>query len=146
MYSCFYNFSIIKKNNLIYISYFIQLIYNHKFHPPYPIFNNYPEAKPTFHSDRGFQYTSKVFKKKLEQAEMVQSMPRVERCIDNGPIEGFWGILKSEMYHRHNFSDYESLKSAVEEYIDYYNSNRYQKRLKCMAPLEYRHYLSTLVA
>ena len=108
--------------------------------------NNYPEAKPIFHSDRGFQYTNKIFKKKLDQAEMVQSMSRVGRCIDNGPMEGFWGILKSEMYHQHKFSDYESLKNAVEEYIDYYNNNRYQKRLKCMTPLEYRHYLSTLVA
>lgn len=108
--------------------------------------NNYPEAKPIFHSDRGFQYTSKIFKRKLDQAEMVQSMSRVGRCIDNGPMEGFWGILKSEMYHQHKFSDYENLKSTVEEYIDYYNNNRYQKRLNCMTPLEYRHYLSTLVA
>nr|WP_257786413.1 IS3 family transposase [Clostridium formicaceticum] len=50
---------------------------------------NYPNAKPIFHSDRGFQYTSKVFKKKLDQAGMVQSMSRVGRCIDNGPMEGF---------------------------------------------------------
>ncbi len=84
--------------------------------------------------------------KKLDQAEMVQSMSRVGRCIDNGPMEGFWGILKSEMYHLNKFSDYQSLKDAIEDYIDYYNNNRYQKRLNCMTPLEYRHYLSTLVA
>lgn len=107
---------------------------------------NCPEAKPIFHSDRGFQYTSKIFKKKLEQAEMVQSMSRVGRCIDNGPMEGFWGILKSEMYHLYKFSDYESLKNAIEEYIHYYNNNRYQKRLKCLTPLEYRDYVSTLIA
>ncbi|WP_432409682.1 IS3 family transposase [Wukongibacter sp. M2B1] len=102
---------------------------------------NHPNAKPIFHSDRGFQYTNKVFKKKLEQAGMVQSMSRVGRCIDNGPMEGFWGILKSEMYHLQKFADYESLKYGIEEYINYYNKSRYQKRLKCMTPLEYRNYL-----
>ncbi|WFD12330.1 IS3 family transposase [Tepidibacter hydrothermalis] len=107
---------------------------------------NHPNAKPIFHSDRGFQYTNKVFKKKLDQAGMAQSMSRVGRCIDNGPMEGFWGILKSEMYHLQKFADYENLKCAIEEYIDYYNKNRYQKRLKCMTPLEYRNYLAESVA
>lgn len=107
---------------------------------------NYPNAKPIFHSDRGFQYTSKVFKKKLDQAGMFQSMSRVGRCIDNGPMEGFWGTLKSEMYHLKKFADYESIKCAIEEYIDYYNKSRYQKRLDCMTPLEYRTYLSRSIA
>lgn len=57
-----------------------------------------PDAKPLFHSDRGFQYTSKVFKTKLINQEMEQSMSRVGHCIDNGPTEGFWGIIKAEMY------------------------------------------------
>ena len=59
---------------------------------------NNPNAHPLFHSDRGFQYTSKVFHQKLIKAGMHQSMSRVGRCIDNGPMEGYWGILKSEMY------------------------------------------------
>lgn len=106
----------------------------------------YPDAKPIFHSDRGFQYTGKAFKSKINKAGMVQSMSRVARCIDNGPMEGFWGILKSEMYHLHKFNDYESLKKAIEEYIDYYNTKRYQKRLGSMTPLEYRSYLSGISA
>ena len=57
-----------------------------------------PAAKPIFHSDRGFQYTSREFKKKLENQKMEQSMSRVGHCIDNGPTEGFWGIIKTEMY------------------------------------------------
>jgi len=77
---------------------------------------------------------------------MTQSMSRVSRCIDNGPMEGFWGILKSEMYYLHKFNTYEELKIAIEEYIDYYNTNRYQKRLNCMTPLEYRSYLTNTVA
>lgn len=106
----------------------------------------YPDAKPIFHSDRGFQYTSKIFKAKLDKAGMTQSMSRVGCCIDNGPMEGFWGILKSEMYYLHKFDDYDSLKKAIEEYIDYYNTRRYQKRLKCMTPIEYRNYLSGIAA
>ena len=53
---------------------------------------NNPNAHPLFHSDRGFQYTSKVFHQKLIKAGMRQSMSRVGRCIDNGPMEGYWGI------------------------------------------------------
>lgn len=103
----------------------------------------YPDAKPIFHSDRGYQYTSKSFKKKLDDAGITQSMSRVSRCIDNGPMEAFWGMLKSEMYYLKTFHTYEELKQAVTEYIDYYNGSRYQKRLNCMTPFEYRHYLQT---
>ena len=46
-----------------------------------------PGAKPIFHSDRGFQYTSKQFKFKLDEAGMIQSMSRVGKCIDNRPME-----------------------------------------------------------
>lgn len=106
----------------------------------------HPDAKPIFHSDRGFQYTSKAFKAKLDKGGMTQSMSRVSRCIDNGPMEGFWGILKSEMYYLHKFNTYEELKIAIEEYIDYYNSKRYQKRINYMAPLEFREYLSDTAA
>ena len=106
----------------------------------------HPDARPIFHSDRGFQYTSKVFRTKLNATGMIQSMSRVGCCIDNGPMEGFWGILKSEMYYLHRFSDYETLKKAVENYIEYYNNRRYQKGLQCMAPIEYRSYLSGKVA
>ena len=52
-----------------------------------------PNASPLFHSDRGYQYTSKVFKFKLDKISATQSMSRVGRYIDNGPIEGFWGII-----------------------------------------------------
>lgn len=53
-----------------------------------------PGAHLLFHSDRGFQYTNRTFHAKLENTGMVQSMSRVARCIDNGPMEGFWVILK----------------------------------------------------
>lgn len=96
-----------------------------------------PDAHPIFHSDRGFQYTSKIFHQKLVNAGMIQSMSRVGRCIDNGPMEGWWGILKSEMYYLRKFTDKNELISAIEKYITYYNTGRYQIKLSSMTPIEY---------
>ena len=98
-----------------------------------------PNAHPLFHSDRGFQYTSKIFYNKLQEAKMRQSMSRVGRCIDNGPMESFWGMLKSEMYYLHRFTDRDELIQEIEGYINFYNNGRFQKRLRCMTPMEF-HY------
>lgn len=97
-----------------------------------------PTAMPLFHSDRGFQYTSKAFKNKLDAINAKQSMSRVGRCIDNGPMEGFWGIIKCEMYYLRKFDTYEELKKAIDTYMEFYNTKRLQKKLKGMAPLKYR--------
>lgn len=86
-----------------------------------------PGAHPIFHSDRGFQYTSKTFKMKLDENGMIQSMSRVGKCIDNGPMEGFWGILKSEMFYGIYFDDEQALKNKIEEYIFNYINWRLQK-------------------
>lgn len=96
-----------------------------------------PTAHPLFHSDRGFQYTNKTFHNKLMQAGMRQSMSRVGRCIDNGPMEGFWGILKSEMYYLKKFTSKEQLTNAIDSYIHFYNTKRYQIKLKSMTPMEF---------
>ena len=98
----------------------------------------YPDAKPLFHSDRGFQYTSKKFKHKLDEAGMIQSMSRVGRCIDNGPMEGFWGILKCEMYYLSHFHTYHELQEAIVKFIHTYNYERRQRRLDILAPMSYR--------
>ena len=97
-----------------------------------------PDAKPLFHSDRGFQYTSKIFQCKLADQGMIQSMSRVGHCIDNGPTEGFWGIVKSEMYNLRKFTSEEELRKAIEEFIRYYNEGRYQARFGFQAPAEVR--------
>lgn len=97
-----------------------------------------PNATPLFHSDRGFQYTSKIFKNKLNAINAIQSMSRVGRCIDNGPMESFWGTLKSEMYYLRKFNTYEELNQAIDKYMEFYNTKRLQKKLKGMAPIEYR--------
>ena len=97
-----------------------------------------PDAKPIFHSDRGFQYTSRVFQHKLEQREMIASMSRVGHCIDNGPTEGFWGIIKTEMYCLYEISDEISLRSAIDKYINFYNNERLQERYGYKTPAEVR--------
>lgn len=86
----------------------------------------FPNVKPIFHSDRGIQYTSVLFRKKLNDAGMTQSMSRISRCIDNGPMEAFWGTLKSEMYYLKTFKTYDELVTAIKQYIEYYNTKRYQ--------------------
>ena len=83
-----------------------------------------PDAHPIFHSDRGFQYTNNTFHAKLTAAKMIQSMSRVGKCIDNGPMEGFWGILKRECYYGRKFTDRETLIQTIENYIRYYNTGR----------------------
>ena len=95
-----------------------------------------PDAHPLFHSDRGFQYTSNVFHQKLLDHGMVQSMSRVGKCIDNGPMEGFWGILKRERYYKYKFNSREEVVAMISEYIDYYNNKRYQRRLGVLTPME----------
>ena len=93
-----------------------------------------PDAHPLFHSDRGFQYTNRMFHAKLEAAGMTQSMSRVAKCIDNGPMEGFWGILKRERYYGRRFKDKESLVAMIENYIYYYNNKRLQRKLGILTP------------
>lgn len=97
-----------------------------------------PDAKPIFHSDRGFQYTSKVFQRKLKEQEMQQSMSRVGHCIDNGPTEGLWGIIKSEMYRTYAVTDETSLRFAIKDYLRFYNEERPQERYGCKTPSEVR--------
>lgn len=97
-----------------------------------------PGASPMIHSDRGFQYTSNGFKQKLNAAGMTQSMSRVGRCIDNGPMESFWGTLKCEKYYLNKYHTYEELSDAIDEYIIFYNNKRLQKKLNGLSPMEYR--------
>ena len=97
-----------------------------------------PDAHPLFHSDRGFQYTGKAFQLKLSRQTITQSMSRVGHCIDNCPTEGFWGIVKAEMYYLTKFSNETELRTAIDKYIHFYNYERFQERFGTKAPLEVR--------
>ena len=96
-----------------------------------------PDAHPLFHSDRGYQYTSTQFSARLKKHHMKQSMSRVAHCIDNGPMEGFWGILKRETYYGKRFTSKTGLINTIESYIHYYNTERIQRHLHLMTPAEY---------
>ena len=67
---------------------------------------------------------------------MTQSMSRVARCIDNGPMEGFWGILKREKYYGSRFTSKQELVQMIRDYIYYYNTQRVQRNLGVVTPME----------
>lgn len=71
-------------------------------------------------------------------------MFRISKCVDNDPNEEFWRILKSELYCLKKFNSHDELEQVTINYIDYYNSHRYQKLLNCMILLEYREYLKII--
>ena len=65
-------------------------------------------------------------------------MSRVAHCIDNGPMEGFWGILKRERYYGKRFTGKQGLVQMIESYIRYYNTRRVQRNLGVLTPMEKR--------
>lgn len=99
---------------------------------------SFPGEGILLHSDRGSQYTNKTYNYRLEQAGIRHSMSRVGRCIDNGPMEGFWGIIKSEMYYLNKFQNIKELSPAIDRYIKFYNTERRQQKLNKLPPLGFR--------
>ncbi|WP_061459340.1 IS3 family transposase, partial [Streptococcus gallolyticus] len=97
-----------------------------------------PSATPLIHSDRGSQYTSKEYRYIIRQSGLTQSMSRVGKCIDNAPMESFWGHFKTESYHLKKYKTYDELVTDVEAYIDFYNTQRYQAKRNNLTPLEFR--------
>lgn len=67
-------------------------------------------------------------------------MYRIGNVLDNGLIENFFGIMKSEMFYgqENNYKNIEELKAAIDEYIHYYNNRRIKLKLKGLTPAEYR--------
>ena len=92
------------------------------------------------HSDQGFHYTSPLYIQKIKQLGLIQSMSRKGNCIDNAPMESFFGHLKDELEFKSCLT-FEELTIKVNEYMQYYNHNRYQWGLKKMTPVQYRNHL-----
>ncbi|MBM6733576.1 DDE-type integrase/transposase/recombinase, partial [Megasphaera stantonii] len=82
----------------------------------------------TFHSDQGWAYQMKSYVRKLKQERIFQSMSRKGNCLDNAVMENFFGLLKQEMYYGVVYYSYEELKSAIEQYIKYYNEQRIKEK------------------
>ena len=93
-----------------------------------------------FHSDQGWQYQMFHYHKTLMEKGITQSMSRKGNCLDNSPMENFFGKMKNEMFYGHEFEfeTLEELKKAMEEYIDYYNNKRIQVKLKGLTPCQAR--------
>lgn len=92
-------------------------------------------AKMIIHSDQGSHYTSFVFRSKLLKLGLNQSMSRKGNCLDNAPIESFFGHLKDDLDYKacKNFAE---LKDLVTKYMHYYNNERPQWGLKQKTPAE----------
>ena len=96
------------------------------------------------HSDQGCHYTSYAFIQKLKDEEFVQSMSRRGNCWDNAPQESFFGHMKDEIREEvAECSIFEDVAAKVDDWIDYYNNDRYQWDLLKLSPKEYYQYLQT---
>ena len=92
------------------------------------------------HSDQGWQYQHDFYHHFLEDKGIQQSMSRKGNSPDNGMMESFFGILKSEMFYGYEktFHSLEQLEQAIVGYIDYYNNKRIKVKLKGLSPVQYR--------
>ena len=97
-----------------------------------------PEARPYIQTDRGSQYTSGMYRELSLKHKFEISMSRVSKCLDNQPIESFWGTLKSEYYYRNKFDNFDSLVNGIEGYISRYMHKRYVKKFDGLTPAEFR--------
>lgn len=92
------------------------------------------------HSDQGWQYQHNFYHAFLKDKGIIPSMSRRGNSLDNGMMESFFGILKSEMFYgrENTFASLDELKLAIEEYIFYYNNKRIKTKLKGLSPVDYR--------
>ena len=93
------------------------------------------------HSDQGFHFTHYNYRNKLAANGIKQSMSRKGNCIDNAPIESFFGHLKDHLDLK-QCKTLGDLKTSVTKEIDYYNNERPQWDLKKMPPKQYRRHLT----
>ena len=99
-------------------------------------------TKSIIHSDQGWHYTHPKYIKKVTELNMTQSMSRKGNCIDNSPMESFFGHFKDEIEYL-DCESFEDLRKRVDEYMYYYNYQRPQWNKNKMTPIQYRdHVLS----
>ncbi|VLG10039.1 IS3-Spn1, transposase [Streptococcus pneumoniae] len=92
------------------------------------------------HSDQGWQYQHDSYHQFLEGKGIQASMSRKGNSQDNGMMEFFFGILKSEMFYGYEktFKSLNQLEQAIVDYIDYYNNKRIKVKLKGLSLVQYR--------
>ena len=81
-----------------------------------------------------------VYHKSLEEKGIIQSMSRKGNCLDNSPMENFFGKMKNEMFYgfEKNYPSFETFSKAIADHIDYYNNSRIQAKTKWMPPSKFR--------
>ena len=96
------------------------------------------------HSDQGCHYTSVSFRELISDYNLRQSMSRKGNCWDNAPQESFFGHMKDELkIKKKKWENYNEIKQAIDDWIDYYNNDRGQWLLKKMSPNEFYQYTKT---
>ncbi|MHC9531879.1 transposase [Dellaglioa sp. L3N] len=96
--------------------------------------------KPIIHSDQGCHYQWNDYQNELKTLNYVQSMSRKGNCLDNVPIESFFGLMKRECLKRQVIYDIEELIQVTNDYVEWFNNKRISCKLKGMTPIEYRNH------
>ena len=101
-------------------------------------------AETVIHSDQGCHYTSHKFINIVQDKGLRQSMSRKGNCWDNAPQESFFGHMKDHIKDRIAACPcYGDVKAVVDDYMDYYNNQRYQWRLAKLSPNEYYQFVTS---
>ena len=95
-----------------------------------------PSGPLTFHTDRGSNYASKAFCSCLHSAGVIQSFSRVRVPYDNSVMESFFSSLKREELYRTKYRSEQEFRSAVEQYIAFYNERRPHAKYKYKTPVK----------
>lgn len=90
------------------------------------------------HSDQGFQYTSYAYHDMLPKVGAQISMSRRGNCYDNASMESFFSHLKTEGLYPYDIRSLDEAQRRIEEYIQFYNHSRPQRKLNKLTPVEFR--------
>lgn len=99
-------------------------------------------AETLIHSDQGCHYTSIGFVKLVKDKKLRQSMSRKGNCWDNAPQESFFGHMKDEI-DVSECQRFREVKEIIDDWMVYYNNERYQWQLAKLSPNEYYSYVTT---
>ncbi len=91
----------------------------------------------TFHSDQGWAYQMKAYRRKLKKQKIFQSMSRKGNCLDNSIMENFFSLLKQEIFHGETYHSFDELKTAIDDFIYYYNNHRMKQKLNWKSPVQF---------